>query len=361
VSRSTDRIRPWQERREQTAAVAAAYQVIFERTGDVDIERVGRAGACCGTRLGFEELYAEAIDATKLRLNAANFCRGRLCPLCNWRRSVKLKYQLRSVLAEVFRANSAHRVIMLTLTVPNVDDPEFEELIGKLLKGFERLSKYTRFRAAVEHWFRALEIAPGRKGKKRWHPHIHVLLVVSEEYFDPKSDLYIPHAEWRAMWERAVQSQDRRIVDIRIRNDPGEVAKYVTKPGAYLKINGNGAWWCDPERLETLHDALASRRLVAWSRSLSAIRRKLGFVKDDNVPEDLVDVGEDDDTDAWVPFREVQYRWRRNERGRMAYHLWFVRPVVWGDPEDSNPYDFDNGEYSFNDPDPGGDEDGWLQ
>ena len=71
----------------------------------------------------------------------------------------------------------------------------------------------------------------------------------------------------------------RRIVDIRVTENSGEVAKYVTKPGAYLKLDGAGAWWCDPERLETLHYVLGSRRVIGWSRSLSGIRRKLGFVE----------------------------------------------------------------------------------
>ena len=53
----------------------------------------------------------------------------------------------------------------------------------------------------------------------------------------------------------------RRIVDIRFTENSGEVAKYVTKPGAYLKLDGAGAWWCDPERLETLHYVLGSRRV----------------------------------------------------------------------------------------------------
>jgi hypothetical protein len=48
-----------------------------------------------------------------------------------------------------------------------------------------------------------------------------------------------------------------------------QIPKHVTKPGAYLKLDGDGAWWCNPDRLETLRYALGSRRLVAWSRSLS--------------------------------------------------------------------------------------------
>jgi len=55
------------------------------------------------------------------------------------------------------------------------------------------------------------------------------------------------------MWEKAVQASSRRVVGIRVTDNAGEVAKYITKPGAYLNLDGNGAWWCDPDRLETLH------------------------------------------------------------------------------------------------------------
>jgi hypothetical protein len=104
---------------------------------------------------------------------------------------------------------------------------------------------------------------------------------------------------------------------------------------------------------------------VAFTRGLRlsesssfALRRNnpFGFwslLRDDGTEdEDLVDVGEDDDTAGWVPFREVLYRWRRGEQGRVAYYLWFVRAVVWGDPDDCNPHDFDNGEYDFESPIP---------
>ena len=55
------------------------------------------------------------------------------------------------------------------------------------------------------------------------------------------------------MSEKAVQASSRRVVDIRVTDNAGEVAKYITKPGAYLNLDGNGAWWCDPDRLETVH------------------------------------------------------------------------------------------------------------
>ena len=47
---------------------------------------------------------------------------------------------------------------------------------------------------------------------------------------------------------------------------------------------------------------------------------KLAFDKGDD--DDLIDVGEDEDEQAWVPCRDVVYRWRRNEEGRLVYRLW---------------------------------------
>jgi hypothetical protein len=60
-----------------------------------------------------------------------------------------------------------------------------------------------------------------------------------------------------------------------------------------LELTGE-QWQCDDEVLETLHYGLASRGMIAWSRSLSRIRKELGFLDSEEQSEDLIDVGEDD-------------------------------------------------------------------
>jgi hypothetical protein len=45
--------------------------------------------------------------------------------------------------------------------------------------------------------------------------------------------------------------------------------------------------------------------MVAWSRSLSDVRRRLGFL--DEAIEELVDVGEDEDGQEWVVRRVLGY------------------------------------------------------
>jgi hypothetical protein len=82
------------------------------------------------------------------------------------------------------------------------------------------------------------------------------------------------------MWEQCLRADGRRIADIRVTEN---------LMGATHGVRH--------ERLETLHLALGSRRLFAWSRALREVGRKLGFLEGDF---DLVAVEERDDGEAWV-------------------------------------------------------------
>jgi hypothetical protein len=101
------------------------------------------------------------------------------------------------------------------------------------------------------------------------------------------------------------------------------VPKYVIKPGGYLELTGQ-QWQCDDRFLETLHYGLAARRMIAWSRPLSPIRKALGFLDTEDQSEDLVDVGEDDDGLEWKVVKVLTYRWSCNKEGRWAYRLRYI-------------------------------------
>jgi len=83
--------------------------------------------AHCAAWAEFERLP----DGQSLRLHDASFCRVRLCPMCQWRRSLKLGAQVRRV---VERANADHiqetgaawRWLMVTFTVKNIPGPQLE-------------------------------------------------------------------------------------------------------------------------------------------------------------------------------------------------------------------------------------------
>jgi hypothetical protein len=56
--------------------------------------------------------------------------------------------------------------------------------------------------------------------------------------------------------------------------------------------------------------------MIAWSRSLSQIRKELGFLDAEEQSEDLIDVGEDEDGEVWKLVHVLTYRWSRTKEGR---------------------------------------------
>jgi hypothetical protein len=127
-----------------------------------------------------------------------------------------------------------------------------------------------------------------------------------------------------AMWRKALGADGKRIIDTRMTENHGEVPKYVTKPGGYLELTGE-QWQCDDRVLETLHYGLASRRMITWSRSLSSIRKSLGFLDAEEQSEDFIDVGDDDDGGVeWKVVKVLTYRWSRSREGRWSYRLRYI-------------------------------------
>jgi hypothetical protein len=112
INSSTSRIRPRGGRPLQFRKAIGGFL-----TGDTTIERI--AQACLWFGLSVSRAGMRGAKRDWLRLKGANFCRARLCPLCNWRRSLKLRYQLGRVLNVVFSEDNSLRMLLLTLTEPN--------------------------------------------------------------------------------------------------------------------------------------------------------------------------------------------------------------------------------------------------
>ena len=81
--------------------------------------------------------YKVYEDGTK-RLDAMNSCRVRLCPICTWRRSLKIYGQTREVVNEIAR-RYGYRWILLTLTVRNCGAGELSRALDMMLEGWRRL------------------------------------------------------------------------------------------------------------------------------------------------------------------------------------------------------------------------------
>lgn len=306
--RRNGRPQPWHLHRDQANLLAVAYRIL----GDED--RARRVDGCA-PRLTFS-----VDEAGRMKLQNAWFCRIRLCPVCQWRRSLKVYGQT----SQIIQAANASRPggyqwIMLTLTVRNVDPDELPATLTHMAESWHRLIKIKRWTDAVVGWQRATEITHNVDPESTWyntyHPHYHVLLCVESTYFNGRR--YIPQAEWTAMWRAAARTEYDPMVDIRkiYGSTPAaiaEVSKYSTKPADYLT-----PWDVDAmaDAVRVLSSALHRRRLLAYGGLCKELHAKLGL--DDVDTGDLVHTDNAEETAAaeaalvaysWVPGYRQYFR-----------------------------------------------------
>lgn len=248
---------------------------------------------CCNY-LVFGDVVNQVTGEVTRKLQAAEFCRDRLCPMCSWRKSLVTFSQLSDIMLRIDSTTDGLVPIFLTLTMRNCGSSDLADCITLLLKSWSRMmnSKQNRkpFRIAVG-WFRALEITYNKKDGT-WHPHIHAILLVEPDYFE-KPDKYISQEDWIAEWRWALGVDYDPSVDVRTVKGGqakaiAEVAKYTVKPGEWLDLDdGDGT----DERVELLARVLKGRRLTAFGGLMKETRKAMK--QEDAETADLVRTGED--------------------------------------------------------------------
>ncbi len=302
-----DQGRPWKEKRMGASAVAQAFLALGEAE---------RARRCmdCGTVLVFEECRADGHK----RLVRANFCRERLCPMCAWRRSMRLTWTVDRVLHQAALERPNVGWVMLTLTQRNVPGQELAGEVDRVLRGWRALARRSELRG-VWGWLRVLEVTRN-PWDGSWHPHLHALLAVRPSYWSVN---YVRHADWVRLWAEVMDLDYLPSVEVhrvRPRGRKGplesaarEVAKYAVKDSDLL---GNGAEQEVAERLAVLHRALAGRRLVEFGGWLRDVKRRLRLVEPED--GDLVKIGDEHPGEACPicggGMMEHVYRWVRSAR-----------------------------------------------
>ena len=288
----------------------------------------------CGTLLGF----ARADDGFKL--HTANFCRDRLCPMCNERRSLKIFAQASRIM-DYLEDNGKYRYIFLTLTVKNCQSEGLSNAVGKIYAAWTALTR-KRNKAwwnAVLGSMRTLEITRNPIDGT-WHPHLHCILALSTVYFKRASGLYITQEAFSLMWGKALGVDYKPIVDVRIvkQNNRGGIlnelagkdnkvsrvddvkgaARYATKALDFLgpapevdydgQVLNEDKVYTDiqiDDNVRTLAKALAGRRLVGWTGVFREARRALALDDAEAGDTDMNDSMRDD-----IAEQLIIYRWR---------------------------------------------------
>lgn len=290
---STGRERPWREKKQANELLSAIYE-------DVNTRKAERL-AECGDLLTFS-----IKDGTR-KLKHMNSCRVRLCPLCAWRRSLKVHSHTVRILDAM---DGDYAYIFLTLTVRNCEGEELSKELDRLMGAWQRLTQRKAVRGVVKGWYRGLEVThninPESASYDTYHPHFHCLLAVRKGYFTSKE--YLSKAAWAQLWQQALGVDYEPVVDVRrVKGTTSaavaEAAKYTVKDADYIIPQDLDL---SVETVRILDDALDKRRLVAYGGLMKEWHQQLNL--DDEVDGDLVNVGEEE-TAAAVTDREVIYAW----------------------------------------------------
>lgn len=278
----------------------------------------------CGTflALGYGVFEDGVIDVENGRLKHANFCRDRLCPMCNWRRTLKIFGQASKIISVI---SSRYTFLFLTLTVPNCASEDLIKTLDEMNQGFRRLKRNKRFSMAVRGFHRALEVTIN-PDNGFYHPHFHLILAVDKFYCTSK--LYIKHAEWLQLWRDCMRDQSITQVDIRtikpdlskgqseekaIQKTVAEVSKYAVKSSDFLgefDKDGNLVKAFPDEvidnRVFTLANALRNRQLSVFGGVFFDTLKALNL--DDAEDGDLVHLVDDKDV-PYVAEIIVRFGW----------------------------------------------------
>lgn len=279
--------RPWKEKKTANVSYAELLQILkFKKAGNV---------GACGQILEFKP-----TEEGYLKLFKAWFCKSKLCPVCNWRRSMKNSVQTQRIVESVIEDKPKSRWLFLTLTSKNVVDGEsLKDGLSDMTKAFHKLFKYKKVSKNLIGFMRNIEVTVNTE-TEAYNQHMHVLLCVESKYFRG-SENYISQKEWIELWKKALQINYEPIVDVRaikpnkkgdsdIQAAVKETSKYSVKSADYLSDNHDR----NLEIVADLEYGLYRKRMISYGGVLKEKHKLLNL--DDVEDGDLLHTSDEDKT-----------------------------------------------------------------
>ena len=279
--------RPWREKKIDNVDYADILEILKIKKA-FNVKQ-------CGNVLEFKP-----TDEGYLKLYKTWFCKSKLCPVCNWRRSMKNSYQAQRVIEEVVKEKPKARWLFLTLSTKNAIDGEtLEQSLKHLTKAFDRLSRYKKVKQNLIGFMRSTEVTVN-KNDGSYNQHMHVLLCVENAYFRKKEN-YITQDEWINLWQKALQVDYKPVANIKAikPNKKGdkdiqaaikETSKYSVKSSDYLTGNHEK----DSEIVKDLEQGLYRKRMLSYGGLLKQKHKILNL--DDAEEGNLIQTSDNEKT-----------------------------------------------------------------
>lgn len=298
------KVRPWREKK-------LANIDYYELLHILEFKKAERVHDCA------EVLEYKVSPATgEINLWKVWFCKSRLCPMCNWRRTMKHGIQTQKVVAEVIERKPNARWLFLTLTVRNVyDGEELNKSLSAMAEGFRRMIGYKKVKQNLIGFMRATEVTVNSVDNS-YNQHMHVLLCVESTYFK-NTENYIDQQQWTAFWQRAMKLDYTPVVDVRavrpknkhksdMKSAIDETAKYPVKDTDFRTDDEEK----NLKRVKDLEEGLHRKRLISYGGLLKTVHKELNL--DDTEDGDLVHVDVEEKESLEDAYSIVAYwNWER--------------------------------------------------
>lgn len=240
-------------------------------------------------------------DEGQLKLKQAWFCKSRLCPMCNWRRSIKHSSQVIKIVDEAVKKYPKGRFLFWTLTTKNVfTGDELNTELARMNKAFDRLMKYKKVQKNMLGYLKATEVTVNQQDGS-YNQHFHILVFVRPSYFKGTGDNYISQSELTEFWKKSLKIDYTPIVNIKAvkakatEKEKGvigavyETAKYPVKSIDYLTDNHEE----NLQRVDDLEVGLKRKRLISFGGIFKEIRKELQL--EDVETGDLIKTSSEED------------------------------------------------------------------
>lgn len=198
-------------------------------------EKRGKKILGCAPIIHFR-LVEQEDGTSKPKLKNAHFCRDPFCPTCLAGVAKAKRRKVVEALPQLLRDNQGVRFLHLVLTTRNPKIHSLRKHFQWMHKSFISMMRDKR----VNHlgYIRALEVTYGNSGNDECHPHFHVLVAVSPDYFDTNQSLYLSQQAWSSLWSEKLGvdysanvsvSAVKRSHKLGVGTVLGEIIKYCTK------------------------------------------------------------------------------------------------------------------------------------
>lgn len=239
---ATGKKRKWNLHKQNNLKLVELYKQAIKISPNVISPKRLQDLADCASQLE----YLQDVEGNK-KLYKTYFCRVRLCPMCQWRRSLKLFSQVSKITDYINQQNNNQvRYLFITLTQKNCCGSELVQEINKINKSFsllvdktKRVQPATKFKKMLLGYIKSTEVTYNPK-TKTYHPHLHCIFAVQEEYFNKVN--YINKNTWRAIWADLLkvdylpQVNVQAIKPARQQKAVAELAKYPAKVSSILNL-----------------------------------------------------------------------------------------------------------------------------